>query len=337
MPHHEKGHVPPFKDILDRVIAFVKANLAYLFGLSFVGTLVAVGPLALILTAYGVITFVVSSMAVSGGSVGFMGIVSLLLGLLGIVATVWTIFATIATQLAITNASFHGKDVSIMDALKKSYADRQLFWRFLGGAILIVIMLGIGFLLLVIPGIYLSVPLALWPYVMVKERLGPIDSIKRCFALAKGFWWTMFSRFVWMGVLVVAVQVVLNGITFGLVSVVNGSAIFVVLMIMSVVQAIISAAVLAPLQLVFGRHVYEHVTAAKAKDANASQKLTGQEKGMLVAALIIAFVLNMIAGSLAPKYGTGNMPFNTGNDGRLTPQEQEELEDFIRELERSSR
>jgi len=286
-------HVPDFKTLLDRVIAFVKENAAYIFGLSIVGSLVAIGPLAITM----ILMAAVPSLA-------------LILGILAFAASIFLLFAMVVTQIAVTKSSFTGKGEPIMDALKKAFADRQLFWRFLGGAILAGILIVVGFFLLVIPGIYVSVPLALWPYVMVKERLGPVDSIKRCFALAKGFWWTMFSRFVWMGVLIAVVQLLLNVITSGLLSAANPSSFPVILAIMGMVGWLVSAIILIPLQLVFGRYVYEHVLAAKTADANASQKLTGAEIWMLVAAIVIAIILNSIGAQFSPKtkmLGNGNI------------------------------
>ena len=54
----------------------------------------------------------------------------------------------------------------------------------------IVVM--IGMLLLILPGIYICVALSLYYYVIVIENLGPIEGLKRSFRLIKGHWWRTF-------------------------------------------------------------------------------------------------------------------------------------------------
>jgi hypothetical protein len=48
---------------------------------------------------------------------------------------------------------------------------------------------GIGFLLLVIPGIYLSVSLGFFPYAIAAEGRSALDGLKYSMALVKGRWW----------------------------------------------------------------------------------------------------------------------------------------------------
>jgi hypothetical protein len=73
-----------------------------------------------------------------------------------------------------------------------------------------------GFILLVIPGLYLMI--ALYPVFMlpVAEGLGPLASVKRAYALVKGSWW----RTAW----VLTVLTLLLVALFGIVSVLSGLA-----------------------------------------------------------------------------------------------------------------
>lgn len=51
------------------------------------------------------------------------------------------------------------------------------------------LLIGIGLLLLVVPGIYIAVMLSMVLFPLILERRGPIDSINTSFALVKGNWW----------------------------------------------------------------------------------------------------------------------------------------------------
>lgn len=79
---------------------------------------------------------------------------------------------------------------------KAEYADLfngyQLFWGYLGAAILYGIMVFLGTLLLVIPGIILALMFGLFGYVIVSKQLGPIYALKRSAAVTAGARWQMF-------------------------------------------------------------------------------------------------------------------------------------------------
>lgn len=60
-------------------------------------------------------------------------------------------------------------------------------------SIVMSIIIGIGFLLLIVPGIILIARTALAPLVMFEENLGPIASIKRSMALTKGHTFEMLG------------------------------------------------------------------------------------------------------------------------------------------------
>jgi len=52
-----------------------------------------------------------------------------------------------------------------------------------------VLILMVGFILLIIPGIALAIYLMLYPFAMVTESCGPIDALKRSMELVKQNWW----------------------------------------------------------------------------------------------------------------------------------------------------
>lgn len=66
------------------------------------------------------------------------------------------------------------------------------FWSFIALGILVGLMIGIGFVLCFIPGIYLYPPLTLTFAIMVYNRTSTGDAIGKSFELIKGEWWMTF-------------------------------------------------------------------------------------------------------------------------------------------------
>jgi hypothetical protein len=84
------------------------------------------------------------------------------------------------------------------------------------------ILIGIGFILLVVPGLYLMGRLSPVTAIVVAERRrNPVDAITRCFALTKGHGWAIFGLVLIVGIaasIVIAVAAALLGILFVLVA-----------------------------------------------------------------------------------------------------------------------
>ncbi len=62
----------------------------------------------------------------------------------------------------------------------------QVFWRFLGAEILLGIIVFLGLLLLVVPGIIAAVGLGFAPYLVVDRGKGPIEALKESWRLTEG-------------------------------------------------------------------------------------------------------------------------------------------------------
>jgi uncharacterized membrane protein len=66
------------------------------------------------------------------------------------------------------------------------------FWRFLGAHILTVIVVALGFIAFIVPGIILAVGLGFVPYLVVERGLGPIEAMKESWRITKGHKWQLF-------------------------------------------------------------------------------------------------------------------------------------------------
>lgn len=83
----------------------------------------------------------------------------------------------------------------IIDGLKKRIL------RYLGMSILMLLMILIGSLFFIIPGIYLGVALSLVFFIIGIENTDIGDAISRTFTLIKGYWWRSFGLYILAGII----------------------------------------------------------------------------------------------------------------------------------------
>ena len=86
-----------------------------------------------------------------------------------------------------------GQKTEIQDVWKEIC---RFYWPVAGGQILGGIIIAVGFILLVIPGIYLAVALSPLFVVIIFEESGISKSITRSFELIKRNWWMIFALFI---------------------------------------------------------------------------------------------------------------------------------------------
>jgi hypothetical protein len=66
--------------------------------------------------------------------------------------------------------------------------------------LLYVVVVALGFLLLIVPGVFLAVRLYLGVQIAVVERVGPVEALTRSSELVKGRWWPTFGRLLLAGI-----------------------------------------------------------------------------------------------------------------------------------------
>lgn len=79
---------------------------------------------------------------------------------------------------------------------------KQNFWKFIGFSILMGLMVGVGMMLCILPGIYLAIVLSLGASILVFESKSVSDTINYCFTLIKDHWWETFGVVLVVGFLV---------------------------------------------------------------------------------------------------------------------------------------
>ncbi|KPM30460.1 Hypothetical protein I595_3481 [Croceitalea dokdonensis DOKDO 023] len=87
----------------------------------------------------------------------------------------------------------HTGTVEFQKVKKQVYAN---FWSFIGLGFLVGISLLVGFMMCLVPGIYLAVPLGISFAIMVFQNLSATDSYSESFRLVKDNWWNTFAVFI---------------------------------------------------------------------------------------------------------------------------------------------
>lgn len=147
-----------------------------------------VGTLASITLIFLVLTILLGSVGDDEGG-----------GLLSLVNTLLSFFASyVFTRLSIS--AVRGTSVSWGSAF--SFHAHEFFWYILASIITFGLYIA-GFILLIIPGIFLAVRLAFTNFALIDEDLTPIDAIKRSWELSRGSFWKLFLA----GVLVIGLNV----------------------------------------------------------------------------------------------------------------------------------
>lgn len=69
---------------------------------------------------------------------------------------------------------------------------KPLFIPYLLGSVLFSVMIGVGMILLVVPGVYLAVRYQFMPYLIIDKGMQPMDALKAAGELTKGSWLDLF-------------------------------------------------------------------------------------------------------------------------------------------------
>lgn len=95
--------------------------------------------------------------------------------------------------------------------VQELFPTQSTFFTYLGASVLFFIGLGVGTILLIVPGILFALAFGLYGLVITEEmNIGPVAALKHSLALTKGHWWDLFL----MGLCMIGV-VVLGALALG--------------------------------------------------------------------------------------------------------------------------
>jgi len=183
----------------------------------------------------------------------------------GLLLSALTFFIAIAVQQLLLGALTRGAAGALLGrAVDVQSSYRYAFSR-LGGliglALLIGLVVGAGFILLIIPGIIFLVFLAMAVPAFIVERKGVTESMSRSWALVRGSWWHV------LGVILVAA--IIAGVVSGILTAIGGSN-FVLYWIFSTIGLLITAPFVALVSVV----LYVDL---RARSENLSAEQLGRE------------------------------------------------------------
>lgn len=162
---------------------------------------------------------------------------------MSLISGIVNVFMAIAVILAIQNNS-----ISVVEAYKQS---TPFFLRYILMSILMFVLLFIGFLLLIVPGIILTVWFSFSTFVLVLERGGVVESLKKSREYVRGRWWAVFGRIIVLGIGLILISMVI-------------SVVFVALPLGIVSAALVAAftMLLAPFAVIYMYLVYQDLKGA---------------------------------------------------------------------------
>ena len=85
--------------------------------------------------------------------------------------------------------------------LKDLFLQYPLFFRFVAASILSQIIVFLGLLLLIIPGIILGIALSFFPYLIVDKKIPSINSLKQSYEITKGVRFKLFIFYIILGLI----------------------------------------------------------------------------------------------------------------------------------------
>lgn len=139
--------------------------------------------LAMLAGFIGQLPSVMVTMMIGGENAADSLLSVILISLLIVMLISMVFFAAIVSRMHGAHVS---REVSTKDALNMGFS---CMLPLLGCVLLYGLAIGVGSMLLLIPGIILSLSLMFGPYILIIERGGVLDSLKRSHNLVWGYWW----------------------------------------------------------------------------------------------------------------------------------------------------
>lgn len=115
----------------------------------------------------------------------------------------WIIFAYSVLPIIYSIHNGAGVDASYQATIK-------WFWPYVWVAILTLFAVIGGFVMLIIPGIWLGIALTFMAYVFVIERRSGTDALRQSKEYVKGYWWAVFGRTLLLALIYLAVVAIVR-------------------------------------------------------------------------------------------------------------------------------
>lgn len=82
----------------------------------------------------------------------------------------------------------------------KSFKTYKIAWHYLLATLLYALIVVVGIILLIIPGIYLAVRLQFYKFIVIdNENMGPVNALKKSMDITRGHFWKLLGFMITLG------------------------------------------------------------------------------------------------------------------------------------------
>jgi uncharacterized membrane protein len=86
----------------------------------------------------------------------------------------------------------------------------QPFWKFLGTSILVTVVVAVGFVLLIVPGIIAMLFFLFSTFIVIDRGLGPIEAMKESMRITEGYRWPLLGFIILLALIMMAGAIALG-------------------------------------------------------------------------------------------------------------------------------
>ncbi|MEQ9617988.1 MAG: hypothetical protein RIG61_02310 [Deltaproteobacteria bacterium] len=134
----------------------------------------------------------------------FSGLFENRLPIFSLVFSLGSLFASLVINLVVIKIALKFCDNDRRGISEVISFDASLFFKFAAGYFLYVLIVAVGFLLLIVPGIIWIIKYQYVVYLIVDKGLGPVESLKRSSEITQGIKWELFGFLLLLGLINIA-------------------------------------------------------------------------------------------------------------------------------------
>ena len=187
METNKKPKLTPVFELIGQALAVWWKNLKKIVMIYLWGLLFALVPLLVLLLLFGL-----GAIDSVGGTLVFR-IITVFLGFWAVIIAIYFLTRSILSIFLLVKNDYQGKERGIYQESAK------YFWPYLALVLLTTVLILLFFLALVIPAIIFSVFYVFAVYAFFFEGKRDYDALKRSHELVRGYWWEVFGRLLFLG------------------------------------------------------------------------------------------------------------------------------------------
>lgn len=197
-------------------------------------------------------------------------------GLLVVLLYTVAFMLQLVSTVALLTALFSKKDISVTDAYEQG---KRKFWPYLWLSLLSACISGGGFLLLIIPGVVLSVWFTFAQYILFHEHKQGITALMTSREYVRGYFWPILGRIIFISLIVMALSSIAGYVSF----------IFQNELVVTVAQSLVTL-ITIPLAIIYQTKLYENIRSIKGEVALTTKPGWFYLVGSLVPFLAIVLI-----------------------------------------------